>query len=98
MKKRKRRNYTQEFKEEAVKLITEQGYSFAEAGRNLGVNPNLLSRWKRDIEGDLNGNLSPASVVSVQSELKRLRKENKQLRMEREILKKAAAFFAKESG
>jgi len=98
MKKRKRKNYTQEFKEEAVKLITEQGYSFAEAGRNLGVNPNLLSRWKRDIEGDSNGDLSPASAVSVQAELKRLRKENKQLRMEREILKKAAAFFAKESG
>ena len=98
MKKRKRRNHTQEFKEEAVKFITEQGYSFAEAGRNLGVNPNLLSRWKRDIEGDLNGNLSPASVVSVKSELKRLRKENKQLRMEREILKKAAVFFAKEPG
>jgi len=98
MKKRKRKNYTQEFKEEAVKLITEQGYSFAEAGRNLGVNPNLLSRWKRDIEGDLNGDLSPASAVSAQAELKRLRKKNKQLKMEREILKKAAAFFAKESG
>ncbi len=98
MKKRKRKNYTQAFKEEAVKLITEQGYSFAEAGRNLGVNPNLLSRWKRDIEGDSNGDLSPVSAVSVQAELKRLRKENKQLKMEREILKKAAAFFAKESG
>jgi len=97
MKKRRRRNYTQEFKEEAVKLITEQGCSFAETGRNLGVNPNLLSRWKRDIEGD-SGKLSPASAVSIQSELKRLRKENKRLRMEREILKKAAAFFAKESG
>ena len=98
MKKRKRKNYTQEFKEEAIKLITEQGYSFAEAGRNLGVNPNLLSRWKRDIEGGSNGDLSPANAVSVQAELKRLRKENKQLKMEREILKKAAAFFAKESG
>ena len=49
MKKKKRRKYTQEFKEEAVKLIINQGYSFAEAGRNLGVNPNLLSRWKKDI-------------------------------------------------
>jgi transposase len=98
MKKRKRKNYTQEFKEEAVKLITEQGYSFAEVGRNLGVNPNLLSRWKRDVEGDSNADLSPASAVSIQAELKRLRKENKQLKMEREILKKAAAFFAKESG
>ncbi len=50
MSKRKRHNYTNEFKEEAVKLITEQGYSVAEAGRNLGVNANMLGRWKRDIE------------------------------------------------
>ncbi len=98
MKKRTRRKYTQEFKKEAVKLITEQGYSYAEAGRNLGVNPNLLSRWKKEIEGISGTGLTPASAVSVQSELKRLRKENKRLRMEREILKKAAAFFVKESG
>ncbi len=98
MKKRIRRNYTKEFKEEAVKLITEQGYSLAEAGRNLGVNPQLLSKWKRNIKGDTGYDLSPESIVSIQSELRVLRKENKRLRMEREILKKAAAFFAKESG
>ncbi len=97
MKKKTRRKYTQEFKEEAVKLITNQGYSFAEAGRNLGVNPNQLSRWKREIEAVGVDGLSPASSVSVQAELKRLRKENKRLRQEREILKKAAVFFAKES-
>ncbi len=50
MTKQKRRSYTREFKQEAVKLISEQGYSYAEAGRNLGVNPNQLSRWKREIE------------------------------------------------
>ena len=98
MKKRKRRNYTQEFKDEAVKLIIQQGYSYAEAGRNLGVNPNLLSKWKRGIEGSSSNDLLPGNAVAIQSELKRLRKENKRLRMEREILKKAAAFFAKESG
>ncbi len=98
MKKRKRRNYTQEFKDEAVKLIIQQGYSYAEAGRNLGVNPNLLSKWKREIENNASNDLSPGNAVAIQSELKRLRKENKRLRMEREILKKAAAFFAKESG
>ena len=48
MSKRKRQNYTNEFKEEAVELITEQGYSVAEVGRNLGVNANMLGRWKRD--------------------------------------------------
>lgn len=51
MRKKTRKRYTQEFKEEAVKLITNQGYSFAEAGRNLGVNPNLLSRWKKRGKG-----------------------------------------------
>jgi transposase len=44
--KKKRRKYTQEFKEEAVKLITEQGYQITEAARNLGVNENMLGRWK----------------------------------------------------
>ena len=94
MAKRKRRKFTKEFKEEAVKLVSEQGYSFAEAGRNLGVNPNLLSRWKKEIEGDELA--PPGSTVALQAELKRLRKENKKLKQEREILKKAAAFFAKE--
>ncbi len=95
--KRKRRNYRKEFKEEAVKLISEQGYSYAEAGRNLGVHPNLLSKWHKTMEG-IEDDLSPSDKVSMQAELKRLRKENKRLKMEREILKKAAAFFAKESG
>ena len=51
MAKKKRRNNTKEFKEEAVRLITEEGYSYAKAGRNLDVNPNLLRRWKREFEG-----------------------------------------------
>jgi transposase len=95
MEKKKRRNYTKEFKEEAVRLITEEGYSYAEAGRNLGVNPNLLSRWKREFEGV---EIDPGSAAAMQAELKQLRKENKRLKLEREILKKAAAFFAKEQG
>ncbi len=98
MTKRKRRNYTNEFKEEAVKLVTEQGYSMAEASRNLGINANLLGRWKKASEQPENESASPGSMVTIQAELKRLKKENKQLKMEREILKKAAAFFAKEQG
>ncbi len=50
MTKGKRRSYTQEYKEEAVKLVTEQGYKISEASRNLGINPNLLGRWKRQFE------------------------------------------------
>ena len=98
MTKRKRRNSTNEFKEEAVKLVTEQGYSVAEAARNLGVNANLLGRWKKESEQPENDSTSTGSLVSMQAELKRLKRENKQLKMDREILKKAAAFFAKEQG
>jgi transposase len=94
--KKKRRKYTQEFKEEAVKLITEQGYQVAEAARNLGVNENLLGRWKREIEGGGEDAPGLQGRTAMQTELNHLRKENKRLKMEREILKKAAAFFAKE--
>lgn len=91
--KRSRRTYSEEFKREAVKLVTEQGYSFSEAARNLAIGPNLLHRWK--------AKYGPGSTDSVLSdderlELAALRAENKRLRMERDILKKATAFFASE--
>ena len=92
MKTKRRRSYTKEFKKEAVKLVIEQGYTIAEASRNLGIHPNVLSYWKRNFQ---EGGLDKAAT-SVKTELKELRKENKRLKMEREILKKAAAFFAKE--
>jgi transposase len=95
---KKRKKYTQEFKESAVKLITEQGYQNTEAARNLGINPSILGRWKREFEGGGVGNSDSASAKDIQAELTRLRKENHRLKMEREILKKAAAFFANESG
>jgi transposase len=95
--KKKRQKYTQEFKEEAVKLITEQGYQITEATRNLGVNENMLGRWKREIEGGGEEVSGLQGGTAIQTELNRLRKENKRLKMEREILKKAAAFFAKET-
>ena len=91
--RRSRRTHSAEFKLEAVKLVTEQGYSLAEAARNLDVGVNLLRRWKVKLEGESNG-----SDVSDDErlELARLRAENKRLRMERDILKKATAFFANE--
>jgi transposase len=93
-----RRTYTPEFKAEAVKLVTEQGYSVAEAARSLGIHETLLRSWKQALEaqGDqaFPGN---GRLPAVEEELRRLRTENKRLLMEREILKKATAFFAREA-
>lgn len=89
--------YDQEKKEEAVKLVTEKGYQVSEAARNLGILTNMLSRWKREILVDDESSSGTDNLNDVQAELQRLRKENKRLKMEREILKKAAAFFTKES-
>ena len=88
MARRKRRHYTDEFKSEAVKLVTEQGYSLAEATRNLRVHANLLRTWKQKIEvaGE-----DESITEDEQMELARLRAENRRLRMERDILKKATA-------
>ncbi len=90
--KQARRRFSKEFKQDAVKMVTEQGHSIAEVAKNLGVNYNLLSRWKKELTEN-----SSVEVDALKFELKRLQKENKRLEMEREILKKAAAFFAKES-
>jgi transposase len=96
MKGERRRKYTEEFKQEAVRLITEERYGTAEAARNLGINANMLGRWKREMqEAEAFGGIS--QMRQMKDELRRLRRENKQLQMEREILKKAAAFFARES-
>jgi transposase len=90
---RKRREYTEDFKRDAVALVTEQGYKPSEAARSLGIGDNLVRRWKREFEEESSG----AGLSSdEQEELKRLRKENRMLRMEKEILKKASAYFAKE--
>ncbi len=83
--------YSLEFKKEAVKLITEQGYSIAQVSENLDVSTRNLYNWKNDKK------ISGISKSSEQNkELAKLRKEVAQLKMEREILKKAAAFFARD--
>jgi len=91
--KRTRRKFTDEFKQEAVKLVTEQGLSVAEAARNLGIHANLLSNWKTKLEADLE---ESSLSEDERMELARLRAEVRRLRMERDILKKATAFFANE--
>ncbi len=93
MTTRQRRNYPEDFKRDAVALITEQGYSIAEAARSLDVGANLLGRWKREYEAQARGETLDQDE---REELKRLRRENRGLRMEKEILKKASAYFAKE--
>lgn len=97
MTEQKRRKFSREFKVEAVKLVTEQGYAVSEAARNLGIRAGLLGRWKREMKKQEADNSSGGATLVLEAELKKLRRENEQLRMEREILKKAAAFFAKES-
>ena len=91
--KRTYKHYTKEFKEEAVALVREQGYSVPEAARSLGIASNMLYRWKERFEAQLEGKVLSEDE---RDELKQLRKEVKALRMEKEILKKASAFFAKE--
>ncbi len=95
---RQRRKYTSEFKVEAVKLITEQGYSVAEAARSLDIGETLLRSWKVAFQ-DQGAEAFPGNgrLPAVEEELRRLRADNKRLLMEREILKKAAAFFAREA-
>lgn len=91
--KRKRRQYTEDFKRDAVALVTEQGYKISEAARRLGINDNMLRRWKNELSdaGD-----EPALSDDEKQELKQLRKRVRELEMEKEILKKASAYFAKE--
>lgn len=88
-----RRKYTEEFKRDAVALVTEQGYTTVEAARSLDINDNLLYKWRKEFEAQSSGN---SLNLSEREELKRLRKEIIQLKMEKEILKKASAYFAKE--
>lgn len=88
-----RRRYTLEFKKEAVKLVTERGYSRIQAAKILGISPKNINNW---ITKAKKGKSACMAKSSVNEEIKRLRKENERLRMEREILKKAAAFFANE--
>ncbi len=85
--KRKYKTYSKEFKEEAVALVTDQGYSVAEAAEAVGVNPNQIYKWKDHLEAQSSG---VALSDNERAELIKLRAENKRLKMEKDILKKAS--------
>ena len=87
------KRYSSEFKEEAVALVNEHGYSVPKAAEAVGVSAAMLYKWKDKLEAQACGT---ALSVDEREELNRLRKECRELRMEKEILKKASAFFAKE--
>jgi transposase len=96
-----RRSFTREYKVEAVKLVTDRGHSYAEAARSLGIRESQLRQWQKALSaaGDQPDQAFPGhgNRPALEAELHRLRAENRRLQMERDILKKATAFFAKES-
>jgi transposase len=93
-----RKQYSKEFKLDAVSLVTEQGYHCSEAARSLGINASMLGRWVKEQESDNgqafrgNGKLTPD-----QEEVRKLKAQVKRLQMEKDILKKATVFFAAET-
>jgi transposase len=93
-----RKKYSKEYKLDAVSLVLDQGYTITEAAKSLEINRSVLQRWIREFNSDDgqafrgNGKLTPE-----QAEIRRLKEENRQLKMEKEILKKATVFFAKET-
>lgn len=96
-KKRPRRVFTAEFKAEAVRLVRSSGKSVSQVARDLGLERHSLSQWLKQAEVDAGRGPEGALTTEERAELAALRKENRQLKEDREILKKAAAFFAKEN-
>ena len=92
-----RKKYSKEFKLETINLVLQQGYPINEVAANLGTHASMINRWIREYrqlqQNAFKGN---GCLSTEQQELRRLREENRKLKMERDILKKAAAFFAKE--
>lgn len=98
MSAKKRKRYTTEFKRDAVKLVLEQGNPASEVARNLDIGSGTLQRWVREhIDQQENAFPGNGRMSPENQEIRELKAEVKRLKMEREILKKAAAFFAKES-
>jgi transposase len=97
MEKRQRRKFTDEFRAKAVQLIQSSNKTVAQVARDLDLSASSLGNWLKQAEIDAGRGLAGALTSEERAELAQLRKENRVLKEEREILKKAAAFFAKEN-
>jgi|CryGeyDrversion2_1046600.scaffolds.fasta_scaffold262214_2 transposase len=97
MSPRKRRSFSEEQKADAVRLVRVSGESLSKIARELDLTENSLRNWVR--QADIDEGKGPASALTTEekAEIRRLRKENRILRMERDFLKKATAFFARET-
>ena len=91
--------YTKEFREEAVKMVMDERLSVPEAGRRLSLPPSTITSWVKQFKAGRLGEIGKAyrPLTDIEMELARTRKELAEVKMERDILKKAAAYFAKES-
>ena len=94
MAQRTRRSFTEDFKREAVRLTRTSGRTISQVAEDIGIGLSTLTRWKRKYQ---EADLLSAPQDDVEKELTRLRKENRLLREERDLLKNAAVFFAKET-
>ncbi len=94
---RKRRTFTQEYKGEVARLVLESGKTSGQVAREMDLSESSVRNWVRQAMVDAGKGPAGALTTAEREEFARLRRENRTLRMEREILKKAAAFFAKES-
>ena len=92
-----RKTFTGEFKAEAVRMVRDGKRGISVVARELGINQQTLSRWLKQADIDEGRGPEGALTTAERDELQRLRRENKRLQEERDILKKATAFFAKES-
>lgn len=94
-----RKQYSKEFKLDAISLVTDQGYTVTEAARSLELNRSVLQRWIKEFNADDDGQAfrGNGKLTPEQAEIRRLKEENRRLKMEKEILKKATVFFAKET-
>jgi len=95
----KRKRYSKEFKLDAISLVVDQGYTRIEAARSLDVNAHMLGRWIKEHKADDDGHAfrGNGKLSSEQEEIRRLKQENRHLKLERQILKEATVFFVKET-